>query len=175
MKKYSDARYPEKINDLINNDGELSEEGKEIVGNSIELNAIGDYVDTTELVLAKRDGEDIWEGEISYSIDSGDSEEVVGKWQKIARDIFSKGKVKINFRYGSHLNDEYLNISRICDYRDDVEGPIHWFMAQGNFGCYVFSAGTGAFLVVNVTSAEKNEAPHGIDIRFRLHFVDPNG
>ena len=34
MNKYTDARYPEKINDLIGNDGELSEEGKKVIEES---------------------------------------------------------------------------------------------------------------------------------------------
>ena len=29
--KYSDARYPEKINDLIDNEGQISEEGKKAI------------------------------------------------------------------------------------------------------------------------------------------------
>lgn len=34
--KYTDARYPEKINDLIDNEGTLSEEGKAIINENVK-------------------------------------------------------------------------------------------------------------------------------------------
>ena len=36
MEKYTDARYPEKINDLIDNEGGLSEEGKTTINESVK-------------------------------------------------------------------------------------------------------------------------------------------
>ena len=33
--KYTDARYPEKINDLINNEGQVSEVGQSIISDSV--------------------------------------------------------------------------------------------------------------------------------------------
>ena len=38
MEKYTDARYPEKVNDFIDNNGDISEEGKEALEKAIDNN-----------------------------------------------------------------------------------------------------------------------------------------